>query len=71
MLEVLEDGYGRGATIVTVQIPVDQWHQAISDSTMADAILDRLIHNAYNTNLKGESIKKAGKLDWRQDPFGT
>ncbi|CAO0822861.1 hypothetical protein DFAR_3340021 [Desulfarculales bacterium] len=39
-------------------MPVDQWHETISDSTLADAILDRLIHNAYKINLKGESMKK-------------
>ena len=41
MLEVLEDRYGRGSTIVTAQVPVDQWHETISDPTLADAILDR------------------------------
>ncbi|CAO0819927.1 hypothetical protein DFAR_1240003 [Desulfarculales bacterium] len=58
MLEVLEDCYGRGSTIVTAQVPIDQWHETINDSTLADAILDRLIHNAYKINLKGESMKK-------------
>ncbi|CAO0824360.1 hypothetical protein DFAR_620020 [Desulfarculales bacterium] len=58
MLEVLEDRYGPGATIVTAQVPVDQWHETVSDSTRADAILDSLIHNAYNINLKGESMRK-------------
>ena len=58
MLEVLEDRYGRGSTIVTAQVPVDQWHETISDPTLADAILDRLIHNAYKINLKGESMRK-------------
>ena len=58
MLEVLEDRYGRGSTIVTAQVPVDQWHETISDPTLADAILDRLVHNAYKINLKGESMRK-------------
>ncbi|CAO0824558.1 hypothetical protein DFAR_710021 [Desulfarculales bacterium] len=58
MLEVLKNRYGRDATIVTAQVPVDQWHEAISDPTLADAILDRLIHNAYKINLKKESMKK-------------
>ncbi|CAO0824326.1 hypothetical protein DFAR_570039 [Desulfarculales bacterium] len=58
MLEVLEDRYGRGSTIVTAQMPVDQWHETISDSILADAILNRLIHNAYKISLKGESMKK-------------
>jgi DNA replication protein DnaC len=58
MLEVLEDRYGRGSTIVTAQVPVDQWHETISDPTLADAILDRLVHNAHKINLKGESMRK-------------
>ncbi len=58
MLEVLEDRYGRGSTIVTAQVTLDQWHETISDPTMADAILDRLVHNAHKINLKGESMRK-------------
>ncbi|CAO0821276.1 hypothetical protein DFAR_2210084 [Desulfarculales bacterium] len=58
MLEVLEDRYGRGSTIITAQVPVDQWYETISDPTLANAILDRLIHNAYKINLKGESMRK-------------
>ncbi|CAO0824346.1 hypothetical protein DFAR_620006 [Desulfarculales bacterium] len=61
MLEVLEDRYGRGSTIGTAQVPMDQWHETINDSTLADAILDRLIHNAYKINLKGEPMKKNGR----------
>ncbi|CAO0821448.1 hypothetical protein DFAR_2330035 [Desulfarculales bacterium] len=52
MLEGLEERYGQGSTIVTAQVPVDQWHKTISDPTMADAILDRLIHNAYKIDPK-------------------
>ncbi|CAO0820999.1 hypothetical protein DFAR_2060001 [Desulfarculales bacterium] len=58
MLEVLEGRYGRGSTIVTAQIPVDQWHKIISDPTLADATLDRLLYNAYKINLKRESMRK-------------
>jgi DNA replication protein DnaC len=58
MLEILEDSYGRASTIVTAQVPPDQWHETISDPTLADAILDRLIHNAHKINLKGESMRK-------------
>ena len=47
LLEILEDRQGRGSTIVTSQLPVDQWHEAIGDPTLADAILDRLVHNAH------------------------
>ena len=57
-LEILEDRHGSRSTIVTSQLPVDQWHDNIGDSTMADAIMDRLVHNAYKINLKGESLRK-------------
>lgn len=49
LLEILEDRHGRGSTIVTSQLPVDHWHEAIGDPTLADAILDRLVHNAQQT----------------------
>jgi DNA replication protein DnaC len=58
ILELLEDRYGRGATIVTSQLPVDHWHQALGDPTLADAILDRLLHNAYKLSLRGDSMRK-------------
>jgi DNA replication protein DnaC len=57
VLELLEDRHGRGATIVTSQFPVEHWHEAIGDPTLADAILDRLFHNAYKIALKGESMR--------------
>ncbi len=57
-LELLEDRHGRGATIVTSQLPVDHWHEALGDPTLADAILDRLLHNAYNMTLRGDSMRK-------------
>jgi DNA replication protein DnaC len=58
LLEILEDRHGSHSTIVTSQLPLDQWHTSIGDSTLADAIMDRLIHNAYKINLKGESLRK-------------
>ena len=58
LLEVLEDRHGRRSTIATSQLPIDEWHAVIGDPTIADAILDRLIHNAYRINLKGESMRK-------------
>ncbi len=57
-LEVLDDRQGRGATLITSQFPLAQWHELIADATVADAILDRLIHNAYRIELKGESMRK-------------
>jgi DNA replication protein DnaC len=58
-LEVLDDRQGQGATIITSQFPVDQWHEVIADPTVADAILDRLVHNAYRIKLEGESMRKS------------
>jgi DNA replication protein DnaC len=58
LLEVLEDRHDRRATIVTSQLPVDHWHEAIGDPTLADAILDRLVHNAYKIALRGDSMRK-------------
>jgi IstB-like ATP binding protein len=58
MLEIVEDRYGRGATLITSQIPVDKWHQLIGQPTLADAILDRLVHNAHRLPMTGESMRK-------------
>ena len=57
-LEMLDDRHGQGATLITSQFPVNQWHELIGDATVADAILDRLVHNAYRLELKGESRRK-------------
>jgi len=59
LLEILEERYGRRSTIVTSQLPVDCWHQIIGDPTYADAILDRLVHNAHRIELTGESLRRA------------
>jgi len=58
LLEILEDRHGLRSTLVTSQLPVENWHEIIGNPTLADAILDRLIHNAYRINLKGESMRK-------------
>ena len=58
LLEVIEDRHGTASTIVTTQLPIDHWHENIGDSTVADAILDRLVHNAHKIQLKGESMRK-------------
>jgi len=57
-LEILDDRQGNGATLMTSQFPVNTWHEAIPDPTVADAILDRLIHNAHRIDLKGDSMRK-------------
>ena len=59
LLEILEDRYGSRSTLVTSQLPVTTWHDAIGDATLADAVLDRLVHNAYEIKLKGESRRKS------------
>jgi len=61
LLEVLEDRYGLAATIVTSQLPINLWHDCIGDPTIADAILDRLVHNAHKLELKGGSMRKNQK----------
>ena len=58
LLELLDDRYDRRATMVTSQLPVDHWHEALGEPTLADAILDRLVHNAYKIALQGESMRK-------------
>jgi DNA replication protein DnaC len=58
LLEILDDRYGRSSTLVATQVPVSDWHSRIPDPTIADSVLDRLIHNAYRLNLLGESMRK-------------
>ena len=67
LLEILDDRHGLGATLITSQFPVDQWHGVINDATVADAILDRLVHNAYRLDLQGESIRKT-RASLKADP---
>ena len=59
LLEIVDDPHNRGSTIVTSQLPVDHWHEAIGNPTIADAILDRLVHNAHRLTLNGDSMRKA------------
>jgi len=58
MLEILEDRHQRQSTIITSQLPLEHWHEAIGNPTLADAILDRVIHNAHKIRLKGISMRK-------------
>ena len=58
LLEILEDRHGLHSTLVTSQVPVKHWHEVVDDPTLADAILDRLVHNAYKLVLDGESMRK-------------
>jgi DNA replication protein DnaC len=58
LLEILDDRYDRRSTLITSQLPLDQWHAYLGDRTVADAILDRLVHNSYRLVLKGESMRR-------------
>jgi DNA replication protein DnaC len=58
LMEIVEDRYGHGATLITSQLPVDKWHEIIGEPTFADAILDRIVHNAYRLELDGPSMRK-------------
>ena len=58
LLEVMEDRYGRVSTVVTSQLPLAKWHEWIGDPTLADAVLDRVVHNAYKLDLRGSSRRK-------------
>lgn len=58
LLEILEDRHGLKSTLVTSQLPIDHWHEQIGDPTLADAILDRLVHTAHKIQLKGDSMRK-------------
>lgn len=60
-LEVMEDRYEMKSTLITSQLPVKSWYDVIGESTVADAILDRLVHNSYRIELKGESLRKKAK----------
>lgn len=58
LMELVEDRHGKGALIITSQLPISKWHDVIGEQTVADAILDRIIHNAHRLELKGESLRK-------------
>jgi DNA replication protein DnaC len=58
LLEVFEDRYDRRSTLVTSQLPVESWHQLLPDPTLADAVLDRLVHNAHRVALSGDSMRR-------------
>jgi len=63
LMEIIEDRHGKGSTIITSQVPVSKWHEIIGEKTVADAILDRIIHEAHRLELTGESLRKrTGKM---------
>ena len=71
LLEIVDDRHGRGSTIITSQVAVEHWHEVIANPTLADAILDRLVHNAHRLNLKGDSLRKAAAERDRLDDKKT
>ena len=58
LMEIIEDRHGKSSTIITSQIPVSKWHEIIGEQTIADAILDRIVHDAHRIEMKGESLRK-------------
>ena len=69
LLEIIDERYHKASTLITSQLPVANWHEALNDPTMADAILDRVLHNAYKIDLKGEESMR--KLRSKIDPIET
>ena len=65
LMEIIEDRHGKSSLIITSQLPVNRWHDAIGENTIADAILDRIVHNSHRIELTGESLRKErnGKLE--------
>jgi len=59
LLEIIDDRAMTRSTLVASQLPLEHWHKVVADPTVADAILDRIVHNAYKISLKGESMRKA------------
>jgi DNA replication protein DnaC len=63
LLEIVEDRYDAGSILITSQLPLENWHEIIGDPTIADAILDRVVHNAHRIELRGESLRKKRDQD--------
>jgi DNA replication protein DnaC len=63
LLEIFDDRHGARSTIITSQLQVKHWHTSIGDPTLADAILDRLVHQAHTLDLDGESLRKKERLE--------
>ena len=68
LMEIVEDRDNQGATVITSQYPMSDWHLRMGDPTLADAICDRLLHNSYKLELKGESIRKTSKKKGESQP---
>ena len=66
LMEIIEDRHGKRSTIITSQLPVKQWYDVIGEKTIADAILDRIVHSAQRIELKGESLRKKWKKEGQE-----
>lgn len=62
LMEIIDYRYGRSSTIIAAQIPIDKWHQLINDDTIADALLDRIVHRSHKIELQGESMRRLKKI---------
>jgi DNA replication protein DnaC len=71
LMEIVEDRHGKGSTLITSQLPLDKWHDIIGEPTFADAILDRIVHNAYRLELDGPSMRKLKATEQAQSDTGT
>ncbi len=71
LLEILEDRYDKSSTLITSQLPVEQWHAYLGDPTLADAILDRLVHNSYRLALSGDSMRKRASATMAPSPASS
>lgn len=69
LMEIIEDRHGKSSMIITSQLPVSKWHEVIGEKTIADAILDRIVHNAHRIELKGESMRKKRKTDLNETNY--
>ncbi len=67
LMEIMEDRHGKSSTIITSQLPVNKWHEVIGEQTIADAILDRLIHDSHRIEMKGESMRRKSKAELEEN----
>ena len=67
LMEIIEDRHGKSSTIITSQIPINKWHEIIGEQTIADAILDRIVHDAHRLDMKGESLRKKRNVKTNDD----
>jgi len=63
LMEIIEDRHGKASLIITSQLPVSKWHEVIGEKTIADAILDRIVHDAHRIELRGESMRRKKKME--------